>query len=198
MGAFDDAASGTSAMLLVGGDAGVGKSRLVEHAVGLAGEREMTVLSGGCIELGGTSLPFAPIREAVRDLVASRGAIDPGDPARQLAEAFTQTNLDADVRERIGVSEPVGQAQLFEFVVGASSPPRRRRAATHRDRRHSLGRSVDSRPPPVHRPQQKAHSFRGDGDVPLGRAPPAASAEAGARRAATKCRREPARCAAFG
>ncbi len=107
--ALDAAGQGNSTILLIGGEAGVGKSRLVEHAMELAAERAMTVLSGGCIELGGTSIPFAPIREAVRGLTdPPRAAIE------DLLALFDDSNLIKTTRDRVSPGELVGQAQLFE------------------------------------------------------------------------------------
>ena len=58
---FADARDGGLLTLCVGGEAGVGKTRLVtrfaEQVQGDGGQ----VLLGGCIELGETSLPYAPV-----------------------------------------------------------------------------------------------------------------------------------------
>ena len=59
--------------VLVGGEAGVGKTRLVEefcHA--LAGE-PVRVLVGRCLELGEEGLPFAPFAGALRELLRAEG-----------------------------------------------------------------------------------------------------------------------------
>ena len=59
--------------VLVGGEAGVGKTRLVEEfRRGLAGE-PVRVLTGQCLELGEEGLPFAPFAGAVRELVRAEG-----------------------------------------------------------------------------------------------------------------------------
>ena len=66
--ALDRAASGVASTILIGGDAGIGKSRLVaETSARAAGT--FLVLEGGCVSLGdGGGLPFAPIVEALRRL----------------------------------------------------------------------------------------------------------------------------------
>src|SRR3954468_11835849 len=69
MAAFGAAATAEPGVVLVGGEAGVGKTRLVEEAadrVRLAGAR---VLSGGGVELGGEGLPFMPLADALRSLM---------------------------------------------------------------------------------------------------------------------------------
>jgi len=59
--------------LLVGGEAGVGKTRLVEEfRRGLTGE-PIRVLAGQCLELGEEGLPFAPFAGAMRELVRDEG-----------------------------------------------------------------------------------------------------------------------------
>lgn len=63
--------AGHPAALLIGGDAGVGKSRLVgEFAAATAGGAR--VLAGRCPELGPVGLPFAPFAAVLRDLARGR------------------------------------------------------------------------------------------------------------------------------
>src|SRR3954464_1382342 len=59
--------------MLVGGEAGVGKTRLVEDFCrSLAGE-PVRMLTGQCLELGEEGLPFAPFAAALRELVRADG-----------------------------------------------------------------------------------------------------------------------------
>jgi DNA-binding CsgD family transcriptional regulator/tetratricopeptide (TPR) repeat protein len=67
--AGDRAAAGTPTAVLVGGEAGVGKTRLVGELVAAARANGATVLVGGCVELGGEGVPFAPLIEALRGVV---------------------------------------------------------------------------------------------------------------------------------
>jgi DNA-binding CsgD family transcriptional regulator/tetratricopeptide (TPR) repeat protein len=67
--AVDRAAAGTPTTVLVGGEAGVGKTRLVGELVASARRAGATVLVGGCVELGGEGMPFAPLIEALRAFV---------------------------------------------------------------------------------------------------------------------------------
>jgi DNA-binding CsgD family transcriptional regulator len=62
---LDEAASGRAVVALVGGDAGVGKTRLANEVTGLAAARGFTVLSGHCAELG-DSVPYLPLADALR------------------------------------------------------------------------------------------------------------------------------------
>ncbi|NEB82535.1 AAA family ATPase, partial [Streptomyces sp. SID14478] len=64
-------ASGTGGeprALLLGGEAGVGKTRLVEEFAAGACRRGAVVVTGGCVEIGADGLPFAPFSTALRAL----------------------------------------------------------------------------------------------------------------------------------
>jgi DNA-binding CsgD family transcriptional regulator/tetratricopeptide (TPR) repeat protein len=67
--AIERAAGGLATTVLVGGEAGIGKSRLLREAIEVARNAEHIVLQGACISLGDDEgLPFAPIAEALRNL----------------------------------------------------------------------------------------------------------------------------------
>ncbi|MBD0421033.1 AAA family ATPase [Streptomyces sp. TRM S81-3] len=54
--------------LLLGGEAGVGKTRLVEEFAAAARRQGAVVVLGGCVEIGADGLPFAPFSTALRAL----------------------------------------------------------------------------------------------------------------------------------
>ena len=60
---LNDAANGRSVAALVGGDAGVGKSRLVAEVMSIAAYQGFTVLCGQCAEIG-DSVPYLPFADA--------------------------------------------------------------------------------------------------------------------------------------
>ena len=64
----DLVASGHTSVTLIGGEAGVGKSRLVAELAGHVGEHGWLVLQGGSVAVGEDGLPFGPIVEALRAL----------------------------------------------------------------------------------------------------------------------------------
>jgi predicted ATPase len=66
-------AAGDAAQLLIAGEAGVGKTRFVEELAASAREQGARVLSGRCVQLGMDGLPFAPVAEALRELVRETG-----------------------------------------------------------------------------------------------------------------------------
>ena len=71
---LDDVEAGGPVTVLVTGEAGIGKSRLVRELRASATERGALVLLGHCLALE-TALPFAPMVEALRGLL---GAEPPG------------------------------------------------------------------------------------------------------------------------
>src|SRR4051812_12697375 len=66
--ALGRARSGEPAVALIGGESGVGKSRLVAELIARAHASGTRVLAGDCVALGDTELPFAPIVAALRGL----------------------------------------------------------------------------------------------------------------------------------
>jgi DNA-binding CsgD family transcriptional regulator/predicted negative regulator of RcsB-dependent stress response len=69
--ALADAAQGLATTVLLGGEAGVGKSRLVDLFARLAREKGARVLAGACLQLGEEGLPFGAVTEALRSLAAA-------------------------------------------------------------------------------------------------------------------------------
>jgi predicted ATPase len=78
LGALDDAAGGAGAVVLVAGDAGIGKTRLVEELAAQAAADGVTVCWGRCWEAGGAP-PFWPWIEVLRAM--------PGAPVELLTTA---------------------------------------------------------------------------------------------------------------
>ncbi|MET9258118.1 AAA family ATPase [Streptomyces sp. NPDC003717] len=60
--------AGEPQAMLLGGEAGVGKTRLVEEFAAAARSRGAVVALGGCVEIGADGLPFAPFSTALRAL----------------------------------------------------------------------------------------------------------------------------------
>ena len=61
-------------VVVIAGEAGIGKSRLVAEVTDRAAGRGFLVLAGGCIELCEGGVPFAPVVEALRRLRDQVGA----------------------------------------------------------------------------------------------------------------------------
>jgi DNA-binding CsgD family transcriptional regulator len=113
-GALRRAQGSEPAVALVGGEAGVGKTRLVGELAVVASAAGFRVLTGQCIQLGGEGLPLAPLVDALRALarVIPAGELEellgPG-LARLLPELALATAAP-------GESLPAGQ--LLELVLG--------------------------------------------------------------------------------
>lgn len=110
--ALDRARAGTPAAVLLSGEAGVGKSRLVAEAVARARGAGFAVLSGRCLDTAESALPYLPFTEVVATIaqghpglvtehVALRHLL-PGAPARG-----TPGGSDRDM----------GQLQVFDAVL---------------------------------------------------------------------------------
>ena len=67
-GALQRALSGEPVSVVIGGEAGVGKSRLIEELVIRVRAASARALLGGCVELGGGGIPFAPVVDMLRTL----------------------------------------------------------------------------------------------------------------------------------
>jgi DNA-binding CsgD family transcriptional regulator/tetratricopeptide (TPR) repeat protein len=111
------AGHGAPCTVLVGGEAGVGKSRLVGEFTGEAHRAGARVLTGGCLELGADGLPFAPFTTVLRELVRDLGAdgvagLLPGGAARELARLLPEFGEPADDRDAGGA-----RARLFEQML---------------------------------------------------------------------------------
>jgi DNA-binding CsgD family transcriptional regulator len=71
--AFEPVREGRPSTVLIGGEAGIGKSRLVgEFGMRARAAVAVRVLYGYCLELSAEGLPFAPFTGILRDLVRGR------------------------------------------------------------------------------------------------------------------------------
>ncbi|MGW7274031.1 helix-turn-helix transcriptional regulator [Streptomyces sp. NPDC054864] len=113
--------TGEPQALLLGGEAGVGKTRLIEEFTAAACAEGAVVALGGCVEIGADGLPFAPFSSALRSLrrqlpgeVDAAVADQEGELARLLPE------LGEAPQRRRGTDahhDEEGMARLFELTV---------------------------------------------------------------------------------
>ncbi|WP_097184514.1 helix-turn-helix transcriptional regulator [Blastococcus haudaquaticus] len=66
----DRAAAGRASTVLLSGDAGVGKTRLLDELTARAAERGVRVLTGHCVDLGDVGLPYLPFVDLLRPVAA--------------------------------------------------------------------------------------------------------------------------------
>jgi predicted ATPase len=117
--ALERAAAGQPAIVLVAGEAGVGKTRLVTELLGLAGGLGAVALSGGCLDVGDGVLAYAPMVEALRPLA---GLLDPVELDRVLGGARAELarlvpELGGQVAGR-QAEAPLAPTRLFELLLG--------------------------------------------------------------------------------
>jgi DNA-binding CsgD family transcriptional regulator/tetratricopeptide (TPR) repeat protein len=112
------AANRDPTVVLVGGEAGVGKTRLIAELASRCGADGMRVLSGGCVPVVEGGLPYAPMVEALRVLLADLGAhgvrqlVGPSWPElARLLPSLGET-------ETTGPPGQTAQARLFELLLG--------------------------------------------------------------------------------
>jgi DNA-binding CsgD family transcriptional regulator/tetratricopeptide (TPR) repeat protein len=119
--AADAAASGETALVLVGGEAGVGKSRLTAEVAGGLRGRGWLVLEGGTVALGDDGLPFGPIVEAlralVRDVDAERIAAAAGPNLPELARLVPELSGVGGEDRLPGLQPEWLQIRIFEGVL---------------------------------------------------------------------------------
>src|SRR6266508_2580862 len=61
------ATAGSPSVVLVNGEAGVGKTRLIDEFAQRAANAGARVLAGGCVDVSGGGLPYGPVVEALRE-----------------------------------------------------------------------------------------------------------------------------------
>ncbi|KJK35422.1 regulatory protein [Streptomyces variegatus] len=109
------AREGEPQALLIGGEAGVGKTRLVEEFAAAARRRGAVVALGGCVEIGADGLPFAPFSTALRALRREL----PGElTAAAAGQEEELARLLPELGEsRAGRHDEDGMARLFELTA---------------------------------------------------------------------------------
>jgi DNA-binding CsgD family transcriptional regulator/tetratricopeptide (TPR) repeat protein len=96
--AFDEAASGAASLAFLGGESGVGKSRLLHTFLERARERGGCAIGGECVELGRDELPYAPLVAALRTLVRENdSALGRLSPAARQGLAQLVPEIDPDL-----------------------------------------------------------------------------------------------------
>ena len=122
--ALGEAEDGQSSRFLVGGEAGVGKTRLVGEFSDGARRDGALVLAGGCIDLGEGGLPYAPIVEALRtwvrgadeDVVASILGQGRPDLARLVPDLGHVSGADSAAGSGLNIGST--QGRFFELLLG--------------------------------------------------------------------------------
>jgi predicted ATPase/DNA-binding CsgD family transcriptional regulator len=112
------AAIGEPAVVLLGGEAGVGKTRLVAELTTRCTSDGTRVLSGGCVPVGEGTLPYAPIAEALRALLVDFGASAVRELVGPSWSELARLVPALGEPDRTGAPEQAAQARLFELLLG--------------------------------------------------------------------------------
>jgi DNA-binding CsgD family transcriptional regulator/tetratricopeptide (TPR) repeat protein len=126
--AREHAAEGRPGIVIVRGEAGIGKTRLVEETIDRSRAEGSPILRGACLDLQGEGLPYLPFVEAIRNFVrttprdAAIAALGPAAPdlAAIVPEIGAITG-ETDERHDAAGEPPrtgVDRARLFERVLG--------------------------------------------------------------------------------
>ncbi|WP_405825386.1 AAA family ATPase [Streptomyces sp. NBC_01390] len=110
-GVLDRARVREARAVLIAGDAGVGKTRILAEAAGRASDRGMTVLTGHCVDLGDVGLPYLPFTEILGVLAA-----DERFAAALAAHPVVGRLLGGGAED--GVQDAGGRLRLFEGMAG--------------------------------------------------------------------------------
>ncbi|HSW40883.1 MAG TPA: AAA family ATPase [Patescibacteria group bacterium] len=121
--AVADAAGGRARLVLVSGDAGIGKSRLLAELLRSQALAGVHVLAGGCLAIADGGLPYAPLTGALRNLART---LDPavlhavlGAARAELARLLPDLRAtDAPAVPAVGPAGRADQARFFELVLG--------------------------------------------------------------------------------
>jgi DNA-binding CsgD family transcriptional regulator/tetratricopeptide (TPR) repeat protein len=133
MAHVDRAVAGRSSAVLLAGDAGVGKTRLLDELTTRAAGRGVRVLTGHCVDLGDVGLPYLPFVDLLRP-VATEPEFAPSAAANPVLAALLAgrpgvlppvppTTEGRDLGRPLphrATPQPVddGRLQLFESVAG--------------------------------------------------------------------------------
>jgi DNA-binding CsgD family transcriptional regulator/tetratricopeptide (TPR) repeat protein len=126
--AWEHAVGGEPQLVLIGGDAGIGKTRLMREYLAQPAHGRVVAL-GGCVPVAGGSLPYTPFIELLRTL-ASPGdagydpqvvleALAPASRAElgRLVPALRSADSAAPAPTQLEGDESLARARLFEAVL---------------------------------------------------------------------------------
>ncbi len=110
-----EGASSPHPLILIAGEAGIGKSRLLDSVLAAARASGTLVLAGSCIPFAGRALPYGPIIDALRPRADPVGSPALGTLRREIRAALTSANPPASPES----ARPLSQPQLFEAIIEA-------------------------------------------------------------------------------
>src|SRR3954447_26187087 len=113
-------ATARSGVVLLSGDAGIGKSRLIAALTARGADAGWRVAVGHCLDLGGSPLPYLPFTEIVGRLAATRPELmsrllDRWAAGRPVGAAQAGHGSEPGARRDLD-TEPVDRATFFESL----------------------------------------------------------------------------------
>jgi len=123
--ALERAGTGEPGAILLSGDAGVGKTRLLARMAELAQAQDALVVICHCVDLGDVGLPYLAFADALGQL---RSATDTVQQAIAARPALGRLLDDGLGEPHAGVENQAARLQLFDgiaAVLGASGTPQR-------------------------------------------------------------------------
>jgi DNA-binding CsgD family transcriptional regulator len=110
---------GRPAVGLIAGDAGVGKTRLLDELAARAEDRGVRVLQGGCMEVGDVGLPYVPFVDAFRDLGTRPGEAELAAPLAAAVPSLGRLlpELATDSGPAPAPGDGFERVQLFDGVL---------------------------------------------------------------------------------
>jgi ATP/maltotriose-dependent transcriptional regulator MalT len=116
--AIERAAGGQPATVLVAGEAGIGKTRLVTEALGHAAGLGAVALAGGCLDVGEGVLAYAPVVEALRPLAGLLSAAELERVLGGAGDKLARLAPELGSSDAAGPGGPLAPSQLFELLLG--------------------------------------------------------------------------------
>jgi predicted ATPase len=114
-----EAAERSATLVLLGGESGVGKTRLIDELQGRLVAKGTLVLRGDAIEQGDGELPYAPLLSALRPLVRQDHPVlaSLGEGTRSELVALLPGLEHAAVSTHVNQDSAGGQLRLFEALL---------------------------------------------------------------------------------
>ena len=109
--AFEQVSNGRTTTVLIGGDAGVGKTRLVEEFSSIARGQGALVATGVCVPTDSGGLPYAPIVGIVRDVLSQLAS-----PNADVAGPVVR-GLGIDTSGEVLPVDEFAKTRLFESIL---------------------------------------------------------------------------------
>ena len=117
-GVLEQAVAGEPGFVLLGGEAGVGKTRLLSELTARARDAGMRVLAGQCVEPGAEGLPLAPLMDVLRALARTMPPDQLGHVLGPARPGFARLLPELARGEQPAAGEDLQKAQLLEHVLG--------------------------------------------------------------------------------